>query len=117
MADAWVDYGVTLNRVTTGAGGGTANGRLWSFAGNAGAGPTAPLPHESLAFCCHPGPPTGSIEGIVTDADTGLYTLSVDVPVIGEEHIEPFIRDGKVCAEMETEVFLRRIGSHAEDAT
>ena len=70
-ADAWVDYGANLNTATTGAGGGLADGLLWSFAGSQGSGPIAPPPHESLNYCCPPAPPTGGVEGVVVDANTG----------------------------------------------
>jgi subtilisin family serine protease len=83
IANAWVDYGATLNVPTTGAGGGFADSRLWSFAGSAGSGPITPVPHESLVYCCPPGPPTGNVEGYVTDANTGLPLENANIYLSG----------------------------------
>jgi subtilisin family serine protease/N-acetylneuraminic acid mutarotase len=83
IANGWINYGATLNVPTTGAGGGFAGGRLWSFAGSAGSGPIAPAPHESLVYCCPAGPPTGNVEGYVTDANTGLPLQNANVYLAG----------------------------------
>ncbi len=85
--DLWMRYGMDLNTPTTGAGGGLAHGQLWSFGGSLGAGPLPSPPHESLVYCCPAAPPTGTISGVVTDANTGqplanasLYLSKPDDP-------------------------------------
>jgi subtilisin family serine protease len=83
-ADGWVQFAATLNQATTGAGGGLANGVLWSFGGSAGAGPIVPPPHESLEDWCVPPPPdAGALEGVVYDANTVLPVENARVWVAG----------------------------------
>ncbi len=53
-ADRWVQFQATLNQATTGAGGGMADGALWSFGGSAGSGAISPPPHEWLDGWCVP---------------------------------------------------------------
>ncbi|MGQ9598812.1 MAG: S8 family serine peptidase [Anaerolineae bacterium] len=83
VEDAWLQYSATLNQRTTGAGGGYAAGKLWSFGGSLGIGPIGPPPHESLAYCCPAGPPTGSISGLITDANTGRPLQNANVYLYG----------------------------------
>ena len=82
-ANVWLSYPSTLNTATTGAGGGFANLKLWSFAGSGGAGAIDPPPHESLVYCCPPPPPTGAVEGYVTDANSSLPLENAAIALTG----------------------------------
>lgn len=81
--NAWLQYTATLNQRTTGAGGGYAAGKLWSFGGSQGSGPIGPPPHESLTYCCPAGPPTGALSGRITDANTGRPLENANVYLYG----------------------------------
>jgi|GEM_PF-1675162 len=83
VVNGWVQFTAFLNQMTTGAGGGLADGRLWNFGGSIGAGPLIPPPHESLEYCIPPSPGAGALLGHIYDANTGLGIANANVQLQG----------------------------------
>ena len=84
VVNGWVQFTAFLNQMTTGAGGGLADGRLWNFGGSIGAGPLIPPPHESLAYCIPPSPGAGALTGHIYDLNTGLGLVNANVQLEGD---------------------------------